>query len=155
MLAVRPGAFASVGEFLRWDVTALFASDNKFSGRTGQTGTMASLSVHSDRLEIHLTRAERTLALRRDSIVVQRENIRSVSITEDPWIWLRGIRSPGSMIPLVLAAGTWKFHGGKDFVSIKRHRAAVVIDLVDEEFARVILTSQHAADFVDSLKLPA
>ncbi|TFD22621.1 hypothetical protein [Cryobacterium sp. TMS1-13-1] len=115
---------------------------------------MASLSVHSDRLEIHLTRAERTLALRRDSIVVQRENIRSVIITEDPWIWLRGIRSPGSMIPLVLAAGTWKFHGGKDFVSIKRHRPAVVIDLVDEEFARVILTSQHAADFVDSLKLP-
>jgi hypothetical protein len=114
---------------------------------------MASLSVHSDRLEIHLTRAERTLALRRDSIVVQRENIRSVIITEDPWIWLRGIRSPGSMIPLVLAAGTWKFHGGKDFVSIKRHRLAVVIDLVDEEFARVILTSQHATDLIDSLKL--
>ena len=116
---------------------------------------MASLSVHSDRLEIHLTRAERTLALRRDSIVVQRESIRSVIITEDPWIWLRGIRSLGSIIPLVVAAGTWKFHGGKDFVSIKRHRPAVVIDLVDEEFARVILTSQHAADFIDSLKLPA
>ena len=116
---------------------------------------MASLSVHSDRLEIHLTRAERTLALRRESIVVQRDNIRSVIITEDPWIWLRGIRALGSIVPLVVAAGTWKFHGGKDFVSIKRHRSAVVIDLVGEEFARVILTSQHATDLIDSLKLPA
>lgn len=115
---------------------------------------MASLSVHPDRLEIHLTRSERTLALRRDSIVVQRENIRSVIITDDPWIWLRGIRSLGSIVPLVVAAGTWKFHGGKDFVSIKRRRPAVVIDLVDEEFARVILTSSHAIDFIDSLKLP-
>lgn len=114
---------------------------------------MASLSVHSDRLEIHLTRAEKTLALRREDIVVDRGNIRSVIITDDPWIWLRGIRAPGSLIPLVVAAGTWKFHGGKDFVSIKRRRQAVVIDLVDEEFSRVILTSQHATDLIDSLKL--
>jgi len=114
---------------------------------------MASLSVHPDRLEIHLTRTERTLAVRRESLVVQRENIRSVIITEDPWIWLRGIRSPGTFIPLVLAAGTWKFHGGKDFVSIKRHRQAVVIDLVDEEFSRLILTSQHAPDLIASLQL--
>lgn len=114
---------------------------------------MASLSVHSDRLEIRLTRAERTLALRKADIVVDRANIRSVIITEDPWIWLRGIRAPGSLIPLVVAVGTWKFHGGKDFVAIKRRRPAVVIDLVDEEFARVILTSQHAPDLIASLKL--
>lgn len=114
---------------------------------------MASLSVHSDRLEIHLTRAERTFALRRDDIVVQRENIRGVIITEDPWIWLRGIRAPGTLVPLVLAAGTWKFHGGKDFVAIKRRRPAVVIDLADEEFSRVILTSQHAPNLIASLKL--
>ncbi len=124
-------------------------------GNTGQTVAMASLSVHSDRLEIHLTRAERTLALRRQSIVVQRENIRSVIITDDPWIWLRGIRAIGSIIPLYVAAGTWKFHGGTDFVSIKRRRPAVVIDLVGEDFARVILTSSHATDFIDSLKLPS
>ena len=116
---------------------------------------MASLSVHPDRLEIHLSRAEKTLSRRRDNIVVQRENIRSVIITEDPWIWLRGIRSPGSFVPLVVAAGTWTFHGGKDFIAIKRQRQAVVIDLADEEFSRVILTSQHAPDLIASLKLPS
>lgn len=113
---------------------------------------MASLRVHSDRLEIHLTPAERTLALRRDGIVVQRENIRSVTITDDPWIWIRGIRAPGSVVPLVLAVGTWKFHGGKDFLAIKGKRQGVVIDLVDEEFSRVILTTRHALDLIASLK---
>ncbi|MBG6059198.1 hypothetical protein RCH16_002510 [Cryobacterium sp. MP_M5] len=114
---------------------------------------MASLRVHPDRLEIHLTKAEKTLSLRREDIVVQRENIRSVAITDDPWIWIRGIRAPGLEVPLVLAVGTWKFHGGKDFLAIKRKRQAVVIDLVEEDFARVILTTNHAPDLIASLKL--
>lgn len=114
---------------------------------------MASLRVHPDRLEIHLTSAERTLSLRRDDIVVQRENIRSVAITDDPWTWIRGIRSPGVEVPLLLAVGTWKFHGGKDFLAVKGKRQAVVIDLVDEEFARVVLSTAHAADLIASLKL--
>lgn len=114
---------------------------------------MASLRVHPDRLEIHLTPAERTLSLRRDDIVVQRENIRSVAITDDPWTWIRGIHSPGVEVPLLLAVGTWKFHGGKDFLAVKGKRQAVVIDLVDEEFARVVLSTQHAVNLIASLKL--
>ncbi len=65
-----------------------------------------------------------------------RASIRSAIITEDPWIWLRGIRAPGTSIPLTLAMGTWKFYGGKDFVLIKGSRPSVVIDVVGEEFAR-------------------
>ncbi|MDY7542027.1 hypothetical protein KIV56_10515 [Cryobacterium breve] len=114
---------------------------------------MASLRVHPDRLEVHLTKAEKTLAFRREDIVVARENIRSVTITDDPWIWIRGIRAPGLEVPLVVAVGTWKFHGGKDFLAIKRRRQAVVIDLVDEDFSRVILTTNHAPDLIASLKL--
>ncbi|MBC7443391.1 MAG: hypothetical protein H7311_12900 [Ramlibacter sp.] len=114
---------------------------------------MASLRVHLDRLEIHLTKAEKTLSLRTEDLVVARENIRSVTITDDPWIWIRGIRSRGLEVPLVLAVGTWKFHGGKDFLAIKRKRQAVIIDLVDTDFARVILTTNHAPDLIASLKL--
>ncbi|WP_181397149.1 hypothetical protein [Cryobacterium arcticum] len=116
---------------------------------------MASLRVHPDRLEIHLTPAEKTLALRRENVVVQRENIRSVTITDDPWIWVRGIRAPGTLVPLVVAVGVWKFHGGKDFLAIKRKRQAVVIDLVGDEFARLVLSTNHAPDLIASLKLDA
>ncbi|GAB3794578.1 hypothetical protein GCM10028798_01450 [Humibacter antri] len=91
---------------------------------------MADFHVYRDRLEIRLTRAEKVLALRRDDLVVPRDNIRSVAITADPWIWIRGVRAPGNSIPLTLAVGTWKFHGGKDFLVLKgKQRSAVVIDI--------------------------
>jgi hypothetical protein len=116
---------------------------------------MASLRVHPDRLEIHLTPAERTLALRRENLVIKRDTIRSVTITDDPWTWVRGIRAPGAWLPLVLAIGVWKFHGGKDFLAIKRRRQAVVIDMIGGEFSRVILSTNHAPDLIASLKLDA
>jgi hypothetical protein len=115
---------------------------------------MTSLRVHSDRLEVQLTPAEKVLALRRDDIVIPRGKIRSVTLTDDPWIWVRGIRAPGAEIPLVIAVGTWKFHGGKDFLAIKGKRQAVVIDLMDSEFSRVLLSTKHAPDLIASLKLP-
>ncbi|GAB3610312.1 hypothetical protein GCM10027414_24380 [Humibacter ginsengiterrae] len=97
---------------------------------TRQTSDMADFHVYRDRLEIRLTRAEKLLSLRRDDIVVPRDNIRSVAITADPWIWIRGVRAPGNSIPLTLAVGTWKFHGGKDFLVLKgKQRSAVVIDI--------------------------
>ena len=117
---------------------------------------MADLHVHPDRLEIHLTPAEKVLALKREDLVVPRESIRSVAITEDPWIWIRGIRAPGASVPLTLAVGTWKFHGGKDFLLIKgKQRAAVVIDLEGEEFSRVIVSTPHAAKLIETLRLDA
>jgi hypothetical protein len=121
---------------------------------------MADLHVHRDRLEIHLTAAEKLLALRKADLVIPRDGIRSVAITEDPWIWIRGVRSPGTSVPLTLAVGTWKFHGGKDFLLVKgKQRAAVVIDLepdddgTEAEFSRVIVSSPHAARLVEALRL--
>lgn len=114
---------------------------------------MATLRVHADRLEIRLTKAEKVLALRRDDISIPRDSIRSATITEDPWIWVRGIRSPGTNLPLTLAVGTWKFHGGTDFLLIKRTRMAVVIDIDDGQFERVIVSTSLAAELVHALRL--
>lgn len=113
------------------------------------------MRVHPDRLEIQLSTAEKTLALRRDPIVIDRESIRAATITQDPWIWLRGIRSPGLHVPLYLAVGTWKFHGGKDFILIKRSRTCVVIDIEGGEFERVIISTALAGELVHALRLTA
>jgi hypothetical protein len=117
---------------------------------------MADLHVHPDRLEIHLTPAERVLAFKRDDLVVPRDSIRSVAITEDPWIWIRGIRAPGAAVPLTLSIGTWKFHGGKDFLLIKgKQRAAVVVDIEGEEYSRIIVSTPHAAKLIEALRVDA
>lgn len=122
---------------------------------------MADLHVYPDRLEIRLTPAEKVLALRREDLVVPRSQIRSVAITADPWIWIRGIRAPGAAIPLTLAVGTWKFHGGKDFLLIKgKQRSAVVIDIEAPEgqesstgFSRVVVSTLHAGRLIEALRL--
>ena len=115
---------------------------------------MAQLRVHNDRIEVHLTPAEKALALRGDDLVVQRDDIRSATVTDDPWIWIRGIRRRGTEVPLVVAVGMWKYHGGSDFVIVKGKRQAVVLELADGEFTRIILSTNHAAKLINRLKLP-
>lgn len=121
---------------------------------------MANLHVHRDRLEIRLSAAEKVLALRRSDLVVQRECIRSIAITEDPRIWIRGVRAPGASIPLTLTIGTWKFHGGKDFLIVKgKQRSAVVIDLEPDDtdsdggFSRIVVTTTHAIELIEALRV--
>jgi hypothetical protein len=139
---------------------------------------MADLHVHRDRLEVRLSRAEKLLALRKDDLVIPRGAIRSVAITQDPWIWIRGVRVPGSAIPLTLAIGTWKYHGGKDFLIVKgKSRPAVVIDIeqpdgmdetdaqadgaspvaegagtIADGYDRVIVSTLHATKLIEALR---
>ncbi|MFC5337030.1 hypothetical protein [Leucobacter denitrificans] len=128
---------------------------------------MARIEVHSDRVVIRLTAAEKAVSLRRRDVVLDREAIRSAVITDDPWVWIRGIRAPGASLPGGLAYGTWRTRGGRDFVLARRGRSAVVIDLDVAEssednkgwigefdsFARVIISTVHAADLVRALRL--
>lgn len=126
---------------------------------------MADLHVHRDRLEVRLSTAEKVLALRRSDLIIPRTAIRSVAITQDPWIWIRGVRVPGAAIPLTLAIGTWKYHGGKDFLIVKgKSRPAVVVDIdqdadvpdgeseVAEGYDRVIVSTQHATALMAALR---
>ncbi|TQL55306.1 hypothetical protein FB464_2869 [Subtercola boreus] len=94
------------------------------------------------------------MSLRRSDIEVPLDSIRSAVLTEDPWIWVRGIRAPGTAIPLTLAVGSWKFHDGKDFLLIKGTRTSVVIDLDGAEFSRVIVTTRHSLTLLRALRLP-
>ena len=128
---------------------------------------MADLHVHRDRLEVRFSRAEKMLAFRKHDLVIPRTAIRSVAITQDPWIWIRGVRVPGAGIPLTLAIGTWKYHGGKDFLIVKgKSRPAVVIDIeqdhgadadapaVADGYDRVILSTKHATALAEALREP-
>jgi hypothetical protein len=133
----------------------LWGVDTSEGDRVGQDGDMAKLRVHADRIEVHLTPTEKSLAFRGADIVIQREDIRSATITDDPWIWIRGIRRRGTEVPLVVAVGVWKYHGGADFIIVKGKRQAVVLELAGGEYARLIVSTNHAAELIDRLKVSA
>lgn len=132
---------------------------------------MARIEVHSDRITIILSRSEKLLAFHRKNIVIERSQVRSALITDDPWIWMRGIPSPGTHLAGRIACGVWRGLGGEDFLLIRGKHQAVVIDVdvaQDDEdvpnakseheptfshFGRVIISTAHAADLIRALKL--
>lgn len=126
---------------------------------------MARVEVHGNRVVIQLTAAEKALSLRRRDITLDRSAITSAVITDDPWVWIRGVRAPGTGLPGKLAFGTWRNLSGRDFVLVKSGREAVVIDLDVSEgaergwvgefdsFARVVISTVHATELVRALRL--
>lgn len=128
---------------------------------------MARVEVHADRVVVKLTRAEKLLSMRRHDIVFERALMSSVLITDDPWVWLRGVRSPGTHIPGRLAYGVWRNLSGRDFALLRKGVPAVVVDFeVPEDeaagtgghsdydgFSRVILSTEHATELVQALRL--
>lgn len=118
---------------------------------------MVTLLLDSAQLEVVLSPLERTLSFRSGSLRVDRERIVKVQLTDDAWTWLRGVPSPGTQLRGVIAMGTWKSAGGTDFVVVKRHKPAVVIDLDpgdgEIEFQRIVLTTRHGVALLQALRL--
>ena len=114
-----------------------------------------TLLLDRTRLEVELSPLERAVSFRHDNLHIARESIVKVQLTDDAWTWLRGVGSPGTHVPLVLAAGTWKSANGDDFVLIRRHKPSVVIDLEGAEFQRLVLTTRHGLALAQALRLDA
>lgn len=115
---------------------------------------MVTLLLDQTRLEVVLSPIERAASFHRDNLRVERDTISKVQLIDDAWTWLRGVPNPGTHIPGILAAGTWKAAGSTDFVLIRRRRPSVVVDLVgDEQYRRLILTTSHGLALTQALRL--
>lgn len=125
--------------------------------------------MHPDRVTVMLSRSEKLLALHRSDVVLDRSRIRSALITDDPWIWMRGVPSPGTHLAGKIACGVWRGLNGEDFLLIRGKHQAVVIDMnepterqgtdADAEpqdwshYGRVILSTAHASELIRALRL--
>ena len=114
---------------------------------------MVTLLLDRTRLEVVLSPIERAVTLHRENLLIERDAIVKVQLTDDAWTWLRGVASPGTHVPGVLAAGTWKSASGQDFVLIRRRRPSVVIDLRGADYQRLILTTRHGLALTQALRL--
>lgn len=113
-----------------------------------------TLLLDQTQLEVVLSPIERAATFHRENLRIARETITKVQLTDDAWTWLRGVPNPGTHIPGVLAAGSWKAAGSLDFVLIRRRRPSVVIDLDgDAQYRRLILTTRHGLSLTQALRL--
>ncbi|MFJ7246739.1 hypothetical protein ACIQWA_19115 [Kitasatospora sp. NPDC098652] len=93
---------------------------------------MAEIVTEAGRLVVRLTAWERIEAMHSD-IAVPLTAIRSVSVEDQPLTAAHGLRAPGTSVPGVVKAGTWRSSTeGRQFVLASRGRRAVRIELAED-----------------------
>ncbi|MFI6865964.1 hypothetical protein [Nocardia sp. NPDC050406] len=98
---------------------------------------MVQLEVEGTTVTVHVTGAHRVLALREhvtfDLAQISRIGKASVDL-RPPWV-----RAPGAFFPGVIAAGTFRGKGRKEFWDTLFVGQAVRIDLVGADFTRLVV----------------
>lgn len=103
-------------------------------------GSMARIEITNGSLEVQLTPLE-CLGGLHGSMVIPLSAIQGVRLVDRPFRALRGFRAPGTGFPGVIALGTWRYRGGKDFVAVYGKQAAIQLDLSGAEFDRLLIST--------------
>lgn len=109
---------------------------------------MAQLVANTDSFTLELSRWEHLGSLSRNIVVPMTSLVRARRIDElQPEI--RGIRMPGTSIPKRIYLGTWRAKNmDKEFLAIYRDEPGYLIDLVDHDYVR-LLVSSPPVDFLE------
>ncbi|MBL1074720.1 hypothetical protein JK358_09950 [Nocardia sp. 2] len=114
---------------------------------------MVELEVVGTTVTVHVTGAHRVLALR-EHVTFDLANVVSVSVAEvdlrPPWL-----RAPGAFFPGVIAAGTFRGKGRKEFWDTLFQGRAVRIELAGGEFTRLVVDVEDPEAAMRMLKAAA
>ncbi|TVT61598.1 hypothetical protein FNH05_02730 [Amycolatopsis rhizosphaerae] len=99
---------------------------------------MARIDIDGDDLVVTIEGLDRLWALK-SRLTIPLANVRGATadpgITKEP----KGIRAPGAYLPGVITAGTFHLDGERVFWDVHDPAKAVVIELADERYARLIV----------------
>ena len=106
---------------------------------------MAGLNVDADAVVVRLSLLERLGAFALSEPTTPVAAVEAVRVSEDPWSELRGIRAPGTGWPGVIALGTRRYSGRRDFVAVYgRKRKAAVVEFNSGRYGRFVVTHDQA-----------
>jgi hypothetical protein len=99
---------------------------------------MAQIRIDGDHLVVVMEGLDKLWAFK-GSLTIPLSNVRGV--TADPGIAAepKGIRAQGSHVPGVIIAGTFRQDGEKIFWDVRDPSKAVVVELADEQYARLVV----------------
>ncbi len=100
---------------------------------------MVDLAVSEGKLLVNVRGADKLWALK-NSLEIPLEHVAAVRM--DPAIaqgWCHGLRFPGTNLPGVITAGTYYQDGQKVFWDVHHPDRAVVIDLRNESYDRLVV----------------
>ncbi|MCP2318043.1 hypothetical protein APR12_003396 [Nocardia amikacinitolerans] len=108
---------------------------------------MAVISIDGGDLVVRIEGLDKLWALK-SSLVIPLANVRGATL--DPGIIKerKGIRAPGTHVPGVVTAGTFHIDGERVFWDVRDPDKAVVIELADERYARLVVQVDNPAEVV-------
>jgi hypothetical protein len=112
---------------------------------------MVDLSIDGERLIVEVRGVDRLLAARR-RIDVPLAHVRSVRADPDAARRWPGVRAPGTHIPFVVKAGTFYSHDQRIFWDVHHPERAIVIELEDERWSRLVLEVADPAAAVAAIE---
>jgi hypothetical protein len=113
---------------------------------------MAHPVISGDRVSMQLSLLETFGAFAKSPSVPLTE-VESVEVVADPWSnrVLKGVRAPGTGIPLLVMLGTLRYSGGKDLCAIYKRRPNAVVTLKSGPFKRWIFEIKDMQE-IDALQ---
>jgi hypothetical protein len=106
---------------------------------------VATLRREGGELVVKLNDLEKLGAFHRD-VRVPWSAVTEVRVSESPFRELHGMRAPGTGLPGVIALGTWRGTGGKEFAALYRGGPAVVVSLERGDWRRLLVSDHDAAE---------
>ncbi|WP_432070609.1 hypothetical protein [Streptomyces sp. AA1529] len=109
---------------------------------------MALLRIDGDNLVVVIEGLDKLWAFK-SSLTIPLAHVRGA--TADPGIATepKGIRAPGARVPGLITAGTFHQDGEKVFWDVKDPSKAVVVELADERYARLVIQVDDPRASVD------
>ena len=112
---------------------------------------MARLIIDGPDLVVGLSWLEKLGAFRGDVRVPLRA-VRAAQADAGSLVALRGVRSPGTGVPGVIALGTRHYTGGRDFAALHGRGPAVRVDLDGQStFARLVVSVRDTRSTVAAI----
>jgi hypothetical protein len=112
---------------------------------------MARIDIDGDNLVVEIEGWDKLWALK-SRLEIPLSNV--LGATADPGVSRepKGIRAPGAYLPGVITAGTFHIDGERVFWDIHDPTKAVVIQLVDERYTRLIIEVADPRKTVDLIE---
>jgi hypothetical protein len=105
----------------------------------------ATVSVEGDQLVVEMQGLDRLWALK-STLTIPLVHVRGVSVDASGLAGAsHGIRAPGTYVPGVITAGTFHLDGERVFWDVHDPTRAVVVELADEKYTRLIVQVEDPA----------
>jgi hypothetical protein len=108
---------------------------------------MAQITVEGDTLVVNVEGLDKLWALK-SRLDIPLANVRGATVDPGIVAGFKGIKRSGTNVPGVLTAGTFHTDGERVFWDVHNPTKAIVIELADNDYARLIVQVDNPRDTV-------